>query len=90
MMNISEMSAEEKKWRMRSDARTLAEAQEILADKERHADAVKAAQQMVADNMKKFNAMKKVAGTKVSSESVRVCGKNANDIFHESVNKARW
>ena len=90
MMNVSEMSAEEKKWRMRSDARTLAEAQEILADKERHADAVKAAQQMVADNMKKFNAMKKVAGTKVSSESVRVGGKNANDIFHESVNKARW
>ena len=84
------MSAEEKKWRMRSDARTLAEAQEILADKERHADAVKAAQQMVADNMKKFNAMKKVAGTKVSSESVRVGGKNANDIFRESVNKARW
>ena len=90
MMNVSEMSAEEKKWRMRSDARTLAEAQEIIADKERHADAVKAAQQMVADNMKKFNAMKKVAGTKVSSESVRVGGKNANDIFRESVNKARW
>lgn len=89
MMNV-EMSAEEKKWRMINDARTLAEAQEILADKERHADAVKAAQQMVADNMKKFNAMKKVAGTKVSSESVRVGGKNANDIFHESVNKARW
>ena len=90
MMNVSEMSAEEKKWRMRNDARTLAEAQEILADKERHADAVKAAQQMVADNMKKFNAMKKVAGTKVSSESVRVSGKNANDIFRESVNKALW
>ena len=90
MMNVSEMSTEEKKWRMKSDARTLAEAQEILADKERHADAVKAAQQMVADNMKKFNAMKKVAGTKVSSESVRVGGKNANDIFRESVNKARW
>lgn len=89
-MTSVQMSAEEKKWRMRSDARTLAEAQEILADKERHADAVKAAQQMVADNMKKFNAMKKVAGTKVSSESVRVGGKNANDIFRESVNKARW
>ena len=89
MMDVK-MSAEEKKWRMRSDARTLAEAQEILADKERHADAVKAAQQMVADNMKKFNAMKKVAGTKVSSESVRVGSKNANDIFRESVNKARW
>jgi len=29
------MSAEEKKWRMESDARTLARAQEILADKER-------------------------------------------------------
>ena len=84
------MSAEEKKWRMESDARTLAEAQEILADKERHADAVKAAQQMVADDMKKFNALKKIAGTKVSSESVRVGGKNANDIFRESVNKARW
>ena len=84
------MSAEEKKWRMESDARTLAEAQEIIADKERHADAVKAAQQMVADDMKKFNALKKIAGTKVSSESVRVGGKNASDIFRESVNKARW
>ena len=84
------MSAEEKKWRMESDARTLAEAQEIIADKERHADAVKAAQQMVADDMKKFNALKKIAGTKVSNESVRVGGKNASDIFRESVNKARW
>ena len=84
------ISEEEKKWRMRSDATTLAEAQEILADKERHANAVKAAQQMVADNMKKFNVMKKVAGTKVSSESVHVGSRNANDNFHESVNKARW
>ena len=84
------MIAEAKEWRMKSDARTLAEAQEILADKERHADAVKMAQQMVADDMKKFNALKKVTGTKVSSESVRVGGKNANDIFRESVNKARW
>ena len=84
------MSAEAKEWRMKSDARTLAEAQEILADKERHADAVKMAQQMVADDMKRFNALKKVAGTKVSNESVRVGSKNANDIFHESVNKARW
>ena len=84
------ISKEEKKWRVRSDARTLAEAQEIIADKERHADAVKAAQEIIADNMKKFNVMKKVAGTKVSSESVRVGSRNANDIFHESVNKARW
>lgn len=84
------MSAEEKKWRMRSDARTLAEAQEILADKERHANAVKMAQQMVVDETKSFNAMKKVAGTKVSSESVRIGSKNANDLFHESVNEARW
>ena len=84
------MMSEEKKWRMKSDARVLAEAQEILADKERHADAVKAAQQMVADDMKRFNAMKKVAGTKVSSESVSVGSKNVNDIFRESVNKARW
>lgn len=45
---------------------------------------------MVVDNKKKFSAMKKVAGTKVSSESVRVGGKNADGIFHESVNKARW
>ena len=84
------MSAEEKKWRMKSDTRVLAEAQEILADKERHADAVKMAQKMVADDMKKFNAMKKVAGTKVSSKTVRVGNENANDIFRESVNKARW
>lgn len=84
------MSAEEKKWRMKSDARVLAEAQEILADKERHADAVKMAQQMVVDEMKSFNAMKKVAGTKVSSESIHVSGKNANDLFHESVDEARW
>ena len=84
------MMSEENKRRMKSDARVLAEAQEILADKERHADAVKMARQMVVDGMKSFNAMKKVAGTKVSSESVRVGSKNANDIFRESVNKARW
>lgn len=85
MMNVSEMSAEEKKWRMESDARTLAEAQEILADKERHADAVKMAQQMVVDDMKKLNCLKKVAGTKVSDESVHIGSRNANDIFHEKV-----
>lgn len=84
------MSAEEKKRLMRSDARTLVEAQAILADRERHTGAVKAAQQMIADDMERFNALKKVAGTKISSKSVRVGSKNADDIFNESVNKARW
>lgn len=54
----------EKKWREESDARTLAEAQEIMADKKRLAAATKRAQTLAQEKQKEASAMKKVAGKK--------------------------
>ena len=59
MMNNC-MSAEELKWRARSDARTLAEAEEIKADKKRHAMAVQSANELYAERQRELTSMKKV------------------------------
>ena len=60
MMNNC-MSAEDLKWRARSDARTLAEAEEIKADKKRHAMAVQSANELYEERQKELKSMKKVA-----------------------------
>ena len=53
---------EELKWRRRSDARTLAEAEAIKADKARLENAKKEAKSMIAEREKELNGMRKVAG----------------------------
>ena len=50
-MNKKQMSAEELKWQAESDARTLAEYQEIVNDKPRLKRAMDAAQKQI-DNLK--------------------------------------
>ena len=55
------MSAEDIKWRARSDARTLAEAEEIKADKQRYGRAVASANELYAERQKELKSMKKVA-----------------------------
>ena len=55
------MSAEEMKWRARSDARTLAEAEDIKADKQRYARAVQSANELYDERQKELKSMKKVA-----------------------------
>ena len=46
---VSKMTAQEKKWRAESDARTLAEAQKILQDKARSKAAKSAAMNLAKD-----------------------------------------
>lgn len=59
------LSAEEQRWRAEGDARTLAEAQKILADKKRYGAARNAALNMAKDLEKSANNMKLAAGGKM-------------------------
>ncbi len=56
-----ELSAEEKKWRAESDARTLAEAEAIKADPKRLKVAQGAAKEMAEEEERRAKAMKAVA-----------------------------
>lgn len=60
-MHAGPVSAQEKKWRAESDARTLIEAQEIKLDKARHRAAVKCLREQAAAAQKAVEA----AGGKV-------------------------
>ena len=62
MQVMQSMSAEDLKWQGRSDARTLAEAEAIKADKARLENAKKEAKSMIAEREKELNGMRKVAG----------------------------
>ena len=72
----SATSAQEAKWRAESDARALAEAEAIKADKERMKKAQRAAQTMAKDKRAEATAMTKIAGGKMSAqqkfESIRL------------------
>jgi len=57
--------AQEKKWRAESDARTMMEHKQIMADPARCKAAVKAAQGMASEQMNQAKAMKAVANKKV-------------------------
>ena len=57
-------SSDELRWQAESDARTMAQYQEILQDKARMNRAIKEANKQVADLQKRTNAMKAAAGTK--------------------------
>lgn len=57
-------SGDELKWQAESDARTMAQYQEILQDKARMNRAIKEANKQAADLQKRTNAMKAAAGTK--------------------------
>lgn len=58
------MTAEDKRWQREDDARTLARAEEIIADRMRHTGAVSEAKKMVKAEEKRAAAMKKVARKK--------------------------
>lgn len=61
---MERMSAEEIKWRARDDARTLARAEEIKADKERMKLAQAGAREILNEESKRLNGLNKVAGRK--------------------------
>lgn len=60
-------SEDEKDWRGREDARTLARAEAIKADKNRYNNAKDKAKEMAIDGINEVRGMSKVAGIKVSS-----------------------
>lgn len=55
---------EELKWQRRSDARTLAEAEQIKADKERYKGAILGAQEIAREEIARVQGIAKVAGMK--------------------------
>lgn len=60
-MSALKVSKDERQWQAESDARTMAEYQQILGDKPRMQRAIKVAKQQAADLSKRANAMKNVA-----------------------------
>ena len=58
------MSEEDLKWQRRNDARTLAEAEQIKADKERYAGAIKGAKEIANEEIARVKGIAKVAGVK--------------------------
>lgn len=58
------MSEEDLKWQRRSDARTLAEAERIKADKERYQGAILGAKEIAQEEIERVKDIAKVAGMK--------------------------
>ncbi len=65
-MSVRAISADDKKWRAESDARTLADAEAIKADKARFSAAQAAAKRMLEEQETKAMAMHKVAHGAIS------------------------
>lgn len=63
-MNRRAIDPEEAKWRRRSDARTLAEAEQIKADKERYQGAILGAREIASEEIARVKGIAKVAGLK--------------------------
>lgn len=59
---VSPISAQDREWRAQDDARTLANAKQIVMDSERHTAAQAAARAMVEKAAEEAKAMKSVAG----------------------------
>lgn len=60
-MEMSKISANEKKWQAEEDAYTMARYEEIMADSARRSAAIKAAKEKASDLNKRASAMNKVA-----------------------------
>ena len=63
-INKSKMSAEERKWQAESDARTMANYEEIMQDANRRKAAIAEAKKQAAELNKRANAMNTVASSK--------------------------
>ena len=62
MATKAQMTQQEKEWRAQDDAHVLAAAQEIKSDPSRLKNAQTAANKMVAEQEKRTNALKSIAG----------------------------
>ena len=64
MYDAKPIDPEELKWRRRCDARTLAEAEQIKADKERYKGAIIGAKEIASEEIARVQGIAKVAGMK--------------------------
>lgn len=64
----TKLSADEKRWQAESDARTMAQYEEIMADAARRKAAITEAKKQAADMNKRAAAMNKVANSKPSKK----------------------
>ena len=84
---------EELKWQRRDDARTLARAEEIKADKERYDGAKIGAKEILAEETARLNGLNKVAGRKPVRTSQPEENKQQRNVgqplYHNPVNKAK-
>ncbi len=71
MAHAKSMSAEDKRWEAENDARTLATANEIVADKPRMNAAKKEAMRLAIETQKSAAAMRKVSNTKPAKKTSR-------------------
>jgi hypothetical protein len=62
------MSVDEKRWQAESDARTMAQYEEIMQDSARRKAAISEAKKQAAELNKRANAMNKVAGSKTTKK----------------------
>lgn len=65
MIKKAEMNEEELRWRRRSDARTLAEAEMIRNDKERYKEAIRGAREVAQERVEEVRGICHVAGMQV-------------------------
>lgn len=83
---------EELKWQRRDDARTLARAEEIKADKERYDGAKIGAKEILAEETARLNGLNKVAGRKPSRVQQPEEKENRSSslpMYHSTAGKAR-
>lgn len=63
-MSRRAIDPDELRWRRREDARTLAEAERIKADKERYQGAILGAREIASEEIERVKGIAKVAGMK--------------------------
>ena len=75
---------EEEKWRRRSDARTLAEAEQIKADKERYKGAIQGAKEIAQERIDEAKSIIKVAGMRTAKSPMLQESKNCGNTIPNS------
>ena len=70
MFSYDKMSDNEKRWQRRDDARTLANAEQIKADKERYNGAIQGAKEIAQEEIERVRGIAKVAGMKTPKKPV--------------------
>ena len=83
-MRPNEMSEEELKWRRREDARVLAHAEQIKADKERYKGAIQGAKEIAQERIDEAKSIIKVAGMKTPKSPVLQEPKNCGNTIPNS------